>query len=78
VGVAVADPLTMLTIYDRPPEHPRHVVLVSWEVGANGITQLGSALCDTVDEARAVPRAAGMVCVGRTQFDDPALVESWV
>jgi hypothetical protein len=73
------DHFTILSIYDRPEDHPGHVVLASWCVGPGGDLQLaGQALCDTLDEARAVALAAGYVCIGRTASDHVELVESWV
>ena len=39
---------------------------------------VGEALCDTVEEARAVMLAAGLVCLGREPGDDATIVESWI
>ena len=72
------DGLNVLTIYDRPEDHPRHVVLTSWWIGSDGMRLLGSALCDTVDEARAIPIARGMYCLPRAEEDHPSVVESWM
>ena len=69
--------LTMLTIYNHPADHPHHIVLTSWAITSDGPELMGSALCDTVEEARAVPRGAGMFCLGRAPEDDPTVVESW-
>ena len=71
--------LNILTIYDRPRDHPNHVVLSSFAVGEGGqVDHLGSALCDTIQEARAIPIGRGMFCLGRSPDDHPTVVESWV
>ena len=71
--------LTMLTIYDSPADHPGFVVLTSWAVwpGFDPIF-LGQGPCNTVDEARAIPLAAGMHLLPRSDDDDPCVVESWI
>jgi len=69
----------LFAIYDRPADHPNHVVLRTWWVAPGpAVIPLGEALCDTLGEARAVMYAAGLVCLGRQDDDDPAIVETWV
>lgn len=78
-GRVDAQAVQMFTIYDRPSDHPRHVVLRVWRVLPGGRTvSVGEALCDTVDEARAPLQAAGFVCLGRQDDDDPVVVETWI
>lgn len=71
--------LQMFTIYDRPSDHPRHVVLRTWSIEQSASPRfVGEALCDTVDEARAVMLEAGLYCLGREPLDEPTIVETWI
>lgn len=70
--------LNLLTIYDHPPEHPGHFVLTSWWAGVDGVRLLGWALCDTLEQARAVPIARGMACFMRSDEDPAHVVETWL
>jgi hypothetical protein len=74
----MTDRLQIFTIYDRPSDHPRHVVLRTWAIDQGFPQSIGEALCDTVDEARAVMLAAGLTCLGRGPDDDATIVESWI
>jgi hypothetical protein len=72
------DGLQIFTIYDHPSDHPRHVVLRTWWITPRTPPRTAEALCDTLDEARAVMLAAGLVCLGRQPDEDPTIVESWI
>lgn len=70
--------LELYTIYDRPADHPSSVVLRRWIVDGRGTQPAESALCNTIDEARAILIAHGLVCIPRDVNDDPVVVETWV
>lgn len=70
--------LHMWTIYDHPPDHPRHFVVWAFDVTRAGpVATDDIQLADSLDEARElVP--PGLYCMARDPMDDPVIVETWL
>jgi len=64
------------TIYDRPEDHPEHVIVRMW-FGLVPHPEAGRVA--TIEEARRLIRmAGGSVCLPRGDDDAPCIVESWL
>lgn len=66
--------MPMIAIYKKPKDYPTKYVARVWNL--NQPTRL-VALGDTYAEIRAVI-PEGMCCIGRTEKDDPVIVEVWI
>lgn len=69
---------TVWTIYNRPTDYPRWIVMRPHFIKKDGSVSPGRAeLFDTLDEARSrLPR--GLTNIKRLPKDDPVIVESWI
>lgn len=80
VNPAVMEPLTVWTIYAAPADYPSVPFVVrGWRTSVRGdVVDTGMiGFADTLDQARAyLPE--GLYCVGRSDDDEPQIVESWL
>jgi hypothetical protein len=60
-------------IYRSPRDFPRKIVVRAWYGNVPSPVQV---VLDTVDDARAILN--GLSCLGRSENDDPCIVESWI
>lgn len=67
--------LTIWTVYDHPTDLPDHYVARCWAMDQP--TQYGIA-SDTLEALRRVLDSAGLVCLTRSENDDPVIVETWL
>lgn len=71
--------LEMWTVYKSPPEYPGKYVARLWVVvhGATEPRQTGDmAIAPDLDSVRTM-LPWGLVCLPRSEGDDPAIVETW-
>lgn len=65
----------MWTIYDRPLDYPKNIVVRVWY----GLVPAEHTLHDSVAEAReSITRRGGSVSLSRQPGDDPKIVETWI
>jgi hypothetical protein len=63
----------IFVIYQNPRDFPNRTVVRAWYGNVPSPVFL---VLDSVDDARAVLR--GLFCLGRSENDDTAIVESWI
>jgi hypothetical protein len=63
----------IFAIYRNPRDFPNRIVVRAWYGNVPSPVEL---VLDSVDDARAILR--GLFCMGRSENDDPAILESWV
>ncbi len=72
-------PLEIWVIYDHPLDHPDYYVVRHWRVGPDAQVSVKNSyqLAPTLGRARAlVPE--GLFNLGRFEYDDPVIVETWI
>lgn len=75
---AVRDKLPMFVIYDHPSDFPDHYVARLWLTLPEEKATYFTIRCTDLERIRDELRAAGMVCMGRTEGDDPQIIEVWI
>ena len=70
--------MELWTVYDRPPDHPRHCAVRKVLVEDDGLNPDGWHLFGSIFEARSALARRGLTRVPRAAQDDPALVETWL
>lgn len=72
--------LVVWTIYHRPADFPDiQFVVRGFEVHAGASRPFGQVvLTDTLPDARAAIPPSADVCLPRSLWDDPVVVESWI
>ncbi|MCA1827107.1 MAG: hypothetical protein ABR567_08935 [Myxococcales bacterium] len=70
--------MELWSVYDRPPDHPRHCAVRKILVEDDGLSLAEWSLFQTIQEARSALARRGLIRVPRAAHDDPALVETWV
>jgi hypothetical protein len=70
-------PLVVYSIFDRPDDFPKHVVMRRFYVGSGGVTPdpIATLYADLLEARNDLP--GGLVCFEPDWRDVPALVESW-
>lgn len=70
----------MWTIYKHPDDYPKSYVAKLFVVGDDGIRPTGSIIiAENLEAVRDIMIAEfHLVCLGRMQNDDPAIVEVWI
>lgn len=70
--------LAMWVIYERPSDHPDDFVLCRHVVGPGTVMADARMYCaPTLDEIRLM-LPSGLVCIGRSESDEPQIVETWL
>lgn len=70
--------LAMWVIYERPIDYPDDFVLRRHVVGPGTVTPDARMYCaPTLDEIRLM-LPSGLVCIGRSESDEPQIVETWL
>jgi hypothetical protein len=71
--------LSMYTVYDRPRDFPRHIVVREFICDAGGARPKPFAcLYDSLQDVRREMRARALFCMPRAPEDDPKIVEVWL
>ncbi len=70
--------MELWSVYDRPPDHPRHCAVRKVLVRDDGLRPADLHLFDSVIEARSALARRGLTRVPRGEHDEPALVETWL
>jgi hypothetical protein len=70
--------MELWTVYDRPPDHPKHCAVRKVLVEDDGLRPADWHLFESVVDARSVLARRGLIRVPRASEDDPALVETWL
>lgn len=72
--------LSMYVIYDHPKDLRGGFVVRQWEVFANGRVAHGELLGQDLPDLEAARKALpqGVINIGRTEEDDPVIVEVWL
>jgi hypothetical protein len=68
--------LTIWTVYEHPSDFPDHFVARPFYVGPGLDRGNQVLLAETLDELRAL-LPAGLICMARSENDDPVIVEVW-
>lgn len=77
--LANTDVVTIITVYDHPSDFPFHFVVRAWYVSKDGTAHPDEScwLYQTIEDVReAIPH--WMICMPRSENDDPAILETWV
>jgi hypothetical protein len=73
------EPLSILTIYDHPKDHPNHFVVRRWNIYPGRSEPVGEVhLFDTLEAARTMVVAQHRTLLHRHPDDDPVIVENWI
>jgi hypothetical protein len=71
--------LPMWVVYDHPADYPEHYVARQHIVGISGREVTGRVMVSlALDSIRAALSNLGLVCVTRSDEDDPVIVETWL
>ncbi len=75
-----AQALDFWALYDSPSDMPGMFVLRRFETHADGTyTETDDVFASTeIEDLRDVMRDRGLYCVGRSDGDEPHIVESWI
>lgn len=69
----------MWVVYDHPSDFPGHYVARQHIIGIAGQQPTGRAMCSlTLEPIRAALSNLGLVCLARSEQDDPVIVETWL
>ena len=75
------DCIEIFTIYDKPSDFPESVIIRRWVLSLGKLKpdQEPFAITDKLESAREelAKRRPGLVGLGRNQYDDPVILESW-
>lgn len=76
----MSEPLVMWTIYDHPSDWPDWIVARAWycDKGPEPVPGDRLLMNKDIDKMRALMVDMGLVCLGRNEGDDPAVVETWI
>ena len=75
--------MTMWTIYDHPLDFPDKFVARRWDIVRAGnktepVARAEHVTADTLDELRRDMMRRGLVCLTRSDGDEPQIVETWL
>jgi len=74
----VSEPLDLVVIYDRPSDHPEHIVARRWEILPGQAVPREATLFDDLDQARLLMGYSGRMRMAPLDLDDPVIVEVWI
>lgn len=80
IPLVSGESLDLWTLYDNPSDMPGLYVLRRFEMHGDGVyrgTSEGWASHD-VEALRALMRKRGLYCIGRSENDEPHIVETWI
>lgn len=87
------DPLSMWVIYDHPTDYPDSFIARRWVEGDRQVVIVDRNMrtmrkdyhatkdiivTQTLEELRKTFKVMGLVCLNRTEDDDPKIVEVWL
>jgi hypothetical protein len=71
--------LPIWVVYDHPADYPDKFVARQHVIGIKGNTPTDRIMAaDSLDPIRAALTQAGLVCLDRSEDDDPKIVETWL
>jgi hypothetical protein len=71
--------LPMWVVYDHPSDYPEHYVARQHIVGIDGEEPTDRMMASfTLDSIRTELADLGLICVTRSEGDDPVIVETWL
>ena len=69
----------MWVVYDHPSDYPEHYVARQHVVGTGGDEATDRVLASpTLESLRVALAEIGLVCLTRSDEDDPVIVETWL
>lgn len=78
VSVSESD-LAMWVVYDHPKDFPDQYVARQHVVGIAGNRPTGRTMgSDRLERVRAALENLGLVCIARSEKDDPVIIETWL
>ena len=73
-----AGDLAMWTVYDHPRDYPEHYVARCFRVRGGANPTEHAIITKSLHQLRMMLLAAGLVCLSRSDDDDPKIVETWI
>ena len=70
--------LIFWTIYDHPKDFPHGYVARPWRVARDGATPLPQAVYGYTEAEVRRRLPPGLSCLGRSEVDDPVILETWL
>jgi len=71
--------LPMWVVYDHPSDYPQHFVARQHVVGSAGQQPTDRMMVSsTLESVRVALANMGLVCITRSDEDDPVIVETWL
>jgi hypothetical protein len=70
--------LPMWVVYDHPSDYPQQYVARQHIIGVAGQRPTGRMMAGTLDSIRAALANLDLVCLARSEADDPVIVETWL
>lgn len=75
----VRDVLSLWTIYARPRDFPDGFVARRWDIVTGQAVDTQIVMCsDTLDWLRDQMLDMGLTLIGRSETDEPQIVETWI
>lgn len=74
----MTEPLYIYTVYDHPTDYPDHFVVRQFSIGVGAVIPRDAWQFKSLAGARQFLYDRGLVCLPRSEGDDPKIVESWI
>jgi hypothetical protein len=75
----MSESLPMWVVYDHPSDYPEHYVARQHIVGIAGDEATNRMMmAATLESIRTALGNLGLVCITRSEEDDPVIVETWL
>jgi len=68
----------MWVVYDHPSDYPDEYVARQHVVGVAGQQPTDRMMTGTLESIRVALTNLGLVCITRSEEDDPVIVETWL
>lgn len=74
----MSEDLPLWTVYDHPSDYPEHYVARQYTIGIAGAHPTNRVMAsESLDAIRVAMTNTGLVCITRSENDDPTIVEVW-